>query len=365
MAKAKELPSQEFLLECFDYDKETGDLIWKERPREHFKNVAGQSHFNSRCSGKIAGGNSISYCKVKINGFSYLSHRIIWKLVTGNDPISVIDHIDRNGFNNKFDNLRDVSLGDNSENKGLVRNNLSGITGVSYAKNCDKWKATITTKNTIYHLGVFETKEAAIEARLSAENNKHLLVWNSPKKPKVKVELTQEILNRYLQYDHETGVLTWKIRTPDEYNNDRSCATFNSKYASKIAGCLNSNSGYVTLGLLGHGCVRAHRIIWTIITGNNNPMVIDHINGIKHDNRWCNLREVTQGQNMMNCKNRDDGSSKYKGVHWHNVNKRWISQIAVNSKVIYIGSYHDELSAHNAYTEAAKIHHGQFMRNPI
>jgi len=56
MAKVKELPSQEYLKECFDYDVETGNLIWrKDRPISHFKDEHDKCIFNSKYASKFAG----------------------------------------------------------------------------------------------------------------------------------------------------------------------------------------------------------------------------------------------------------------------------------------------------------------------
>lgn len=89
-----ELPSQSFLLELLAYDPTTGHLYWnKGRNR-------GKRAFSSRqTSGYYAG---------KIEGKPYLAHRVIWKMVHGQDP-DVVDHINCVKSDNRIENLRSVS----------------------------------------------------------------------------------------------------------------------------------------------------------------------------------------------------------------------------------------------------------------
>lgn len=75
---------------------------------------------------------------------------------------------------------------------------------------------------------------------------------------------------------------------------------------------------------------------------------IDHINGTKDDNRICNLREVTPQENQHN-------RTTAKG-YYHN-GYSYCSQIVLNKKLIYLGSFHTEEEARQVYLEAKKIHH--------
>ena len=78
------------------------------------------------------------------------------------------DHIDRRVWNNSRSNLRRATHKENSRNRSKHKNNTSGVTGVFWDKRAQKWRAHITSK----HLGLFVTKEAAIEARKRAERQK-------------------------------------------------------------------------------------------------------------------------------------------------------------------------------------------------
>jgi hypothetical protein len=83
------------------------------------------------------------------------------------------------------------------------------------------------------------------------------------------------------------------------------------------------------------------------INGKHGDVVIDHINGVKTDNRVDNLRIVTQ---QKNCENR-----RSKG--YHKIGKKWRAQIKVNKKKHHLGYFDTEQEAHAAYLDAKAIHH--------
>lgn len=160
------LPSQEYLKECLDYDKETGIFVWKIRPLHHFKNITIMKQFNSFYAGKIAGSiRKISqYRYIKVCNGEFAAHRLAWKIDNGEDPKCYIDHIDGNKLNNAISNLREASVNDNCCNIKLKINNTSGYTGVYYIKNKNKWLSKINYKNLTHNLGLFDTPEEAAEA---------------------------------------------------------------------------------------------------------------------------------------------------------------------------------------------------------
>lgn len=132
---------------------------------------------------------------------------------------------------------------------------------------------------------------------------------------------------------------------------------WNYRFAGKIAGALN-RKGYRDIHLAGRR-FSAHRLVWLLETGAL-PTEIDHKNGLRCDNRFSNLREVTRRENCQNRKVMADNKSGLKGVWSHE--GRWQAAICVDGKRIHLGSYDDAESAHRAYTAAASRHFGAFAR---
>lgn len=90
--------------------------------------------------------------------------------MTGKWPENIIDHIDRNPSNNKWENLRDTNKSNNAINSKLRIDNSCGFTGICYKQDRNKYKSYITKgdKRQI-HLGYFDNIEDAISARIKAE----------------------------------------------------------------------------------------------------------------------------------------------------------------------------------------------------
>ena len=110
------------------------------------------------------------YIVFNINKKTYLGHRVAWFLINGIIPNKMeIDHINRNKSDNRICNLRIVSSSENSRNSPITKRNKSGIVGVSWYQNREKWRATIMDENKQIHLGYFKEKNDAIKARKKAE----------------------------------------------------------------------------------------------------------------------------------------------------------------------------------------------------
>jgi len=150
---------------------------------------------------------------------------------------------------------------------------------------------------------------------------------------------------RVLDYNPETGVLTWKV--------DRNSYI----KAGSRAGAKNSE-GYIHLRVGGKSC-KAHRIAWLLAHGSLPDCDIDHINGDRADNRLCNLRAATRAENGQNQKraHSSNKTSGLLGVHWHAQSKKWRSVIAVNKEKKYLGLFDTAEEAHAAYLKAkAELH---------
>jgi hypothetical protein len=143
--------TQEEVCQLLDYDPDTGVFRWREgNCRRSAGDVAGNLMHDGR------------YERIGIGGRSYLSHRLAWFYVYGEWP-KEIDHINRNKRDNRIANLRAVTRKENQLNRGLNKNNTSGVKGVMAAQG--KWMASYCKR----YLGIFDTKDAAIMAREEAE----------------------------------------------------------------------------------------------------------------------------------------------------------------------------------------------------
>ncbi len=87
---------------------------------------------------------------------------------------------------------------------------------------------------------------------------------------------------------------------------------------------------------------------------------VDHINNNGLDNRRSNLRIATHSQNQMNSRIHTKKTSGYKGVYLHSKRMKWVANIQVNKKRIYLGTFTTALEAHKAYCKAAKKYFGEF-----
>lgn len=169
----KELPIK-LLKESLIYKTDTGLLFWKKRPLHHFKDSHAMKAWSGRYSGCKAGGiypcNGKNYRHVTISRNQMLAHRVIWALVTGEWPKEQIDHIDGNGLNNRFENLRVTDQAENLRNQRKREDNTSGHTGVHWDNNANKWQAQIKLPEKRKYLGIYSDWFEAVCVRKSAEN---------------------------------------------------------------------------------------------------------------------------------------------------------------------------------------------------
>lgn len=139
--------------------------------------------------------------------------------------------------------------------------------------------------------------------------------------------LTQTRLKELLQYDPETGVFTW---IASKRKNTR---------AGQVAGCLNKVIGYVQIKI--DRCrYYGHRLAWLYVNGEFPPNDIDHINRVRSDNRFCNLRLASHAENMQNRSMHRNNTSGHMGVSWDKQHQKWMAHIKFNEKTINLGRFH-------------------------
>lgn len=147
------LPDQKYLVARLIYDPLTGKLYWRARTPDMFeanaKWTAAQTctAWNTRWAGKEAftAVNKAGYKIGTIAGTCWLAARIIWKLAYGCDPVEV-DHDDRAKANNKLSNLINATRSMNCRNRGLLRNNKSGVSGIYFESSKNLWVVEVNGK---------------------------------------------------------------------------------------------------------------------------------------------------------------------------------------------------------------------------
>ena len=155
--------------------------------------------------------------------------------------------------------------------------------------------------------------------------------------------LTAEELRKLLHYDPHTGVFTWLV-------------SLNSRaQAGGVIGSLDGR-GYVQVQINKHA-YKLHRLAWLYMTGDWPSRQIDHINRIRTDNRWCNIREATGSENQQNRGVQKNNTSGVRGVCPSSPPGKWCAFIKVARKSQYIGTYNtlDEAKAARLAAEE-KLH---------
>ncbi len=161
--------------------------------------------------------------------------------------------------------------------------------------------------------------------------------------------IDQSHISQILSYCPDTGSFTWLV------NSGR----------ARI-GCKAGNirpDGYAAIVISGK-TYYAHRLAWLISYGDWPESQIDHINGVRSDNRIKNLRPCSQSENLQNMGKRK-GISKYTGVTLCRKTGRWIAEIGFDKKRKKLGRFDTEEDAYGAYLKAKRLYHSfqPFVRN--
>ncbi|MBL4753763.1 MAG: HNH endonuclease [Flavobacteriales bacterium] len=120
--------------------------------------------------GSVAGSiDSHGYILITINRKHYKAHRLAFLYMENKMPEHQGDHINHVRTDNRWKNLRCATHSDNGRNTKLHSNNKSGISGISFSKDREKWQAFIKVSGKNHYLGRFKGKFEACCARKSAE----------------------------------------------------------------------------------------------------------------------------------------------------------------------------------------------------
>lgn len=152
--------------------------------------------------------------------------------------------------------------------------------------------------------------------------------------------LTQKRLKEVFSYCPDSGEFT-RIRKP----------------GSKKYGCVSStrSEGYVVIRV-DNVLYKSHRLAFLYMQGEFPQFYVDHINGIKDDNRFCNLRLATAAENNQNLR-KARGVSKILGATWNSAKMKWHAQVKFQGRNYHFGDFDTPEKAASAYREAkARLH---------
>ncbi len=141
----------------------------------------------------------------------------------------------------------------------------------------------------------------------------------------MKGKITQEELKRILHYNSETGVFTWKV------------SNSNNIKIGDIAGCKRKD-GYIIIRINNIDYL-AHRLAWLYMEGYLPENKVDHIYRVEDDNRWVNLRIVSDQCSVRNRGEFKNNTSGVTGVSWYKGTNKWLAKITINYKIIHLGYF--------------------------
>lgn len=156
-----------------------------------------------------------------------------------------------------------------------------------------------------------------------------------------------ERVRELFDYDPSTGLLTRRIDAPG--------------LKFKIGAVVGTRNSHGHLICRVHYTIYyVHRLVWLHFYGRTPPALIDHINGIRDDNRICNLRLADIFESSRNRRHNRNSASGLKGAHYSTSEGKWRSSIGVNGCVIHLGWFETKEEAARAYAEAALRYHREF-----
>jgi hypothetical protein len=173
------------------------------------------------------------------------------------------------------------------------------------------------------------------------------------KHTEAKHPLQQSILQELLTYNPDTGLFTWKHRNRRWFASDKEFGRWNTRYAEKTA--LTAKIEGYPMGHIFNKPYKAHRVAFCMTYGYW-PECVDHINGVRDDNRLCNLKEANKVENGRNQKKNTRNTSGVTGVYWWKAGGVWRAEIGVSRNKVYLGSFSTKDEAVAARKAAEKMY---------
>lgn len=163
--------------------------------------------------------------------------------------------------------------------------------------------------------------------------------------------LTQKRLMEVLEYNECDGLFRRRV------------AVSNTKVGD-VAGTPD-RKGY-TIIRVDAVMYRAHRLAFLYMTGGWPAEQVDHVNRVKSDNRWVNLRCADANVNAQNhVSPRSDNKAGYRGVCWRKSSKCFVAQIQRDGKRKCLGYFKSAEEAYAAYCRAREKYHSGFVYDEV
>ncbi|UNY40262.1 HNH endonuclease [Paracoccus phage vB_PmaP_KLEP18-1] len=184
---------------------------------------------------------------------------------------------------------------------------------------------------------------------------------------------SQDELRQLLRYEPETGKMFWLHRPAHLFeptvarSQEHLCKWWNARFAGAEAFTATDTHGY-RHGKINGKLVLAHRVAWVIHFGSA-PDHIDHVNGVRSDNRIANLRSVTPSENMRNKAVYRTNLSGHAGVRWSEGMEKWNASIRRDGRRLHLGFFDDLADAVSARKSAEArfgyhANHGRKRKTP-
>jgi hypothetical protein len=158
-----------------------------------------------------------------------------------------------------------------------------------------------------------------------------------------KTDLTAQRLRELLHYDPETGKFRQLVRTSGRRN------------VGAEPGCISRGRRLIRID---YKLIPAARLAWLYVTGEWPKQQVDHIDGDPMNDRFANLRDVSQTLNLQNLRVPGrNNSSGFLGVSFDRTRRKWQSSIYIDRRCVFLGRFDTAELAHAAYVEAKREHH--------